>query len=78
MTLVTDPFFLDLSVWSGIIILLLIIALAVFMFFKRSFNTSGVLSWFIGILLLYNGISFLIAGIPLFIGTLLVVGGGKR
>lgn len=74
MSLQTDLFFLDLSVWSGIIILLLLVTLATFLFFKKSTSASGILSWFIGILLMYNGINWLIACIPLFIGTLLIVG----
>lgn len=75
---VADPFFLDLSVWSGIFILFCLIALAVFMFFRRSFTSTGLLCIFIGFLLLYNDINFLIAGISFFIGFLMIFGGGKK
>lgn len=76
-TLTTNPFLLDLSVWSGIIILLLIVTLATFLFFKRNMFASGVLCWFTGVLLMYNGINWLISGIPFFIGFLLIFGGPK-
>lgn len=74
---VADPFYLDLSVWSGIFIMACLVALSVFLFFRKSLSFSGVVCWFIGILLLYNDINFLIAGIPFFIGFLLIFGGTK-
>lgn len=77
-TLVTNPFYLDLSVWSGIFVLFLMVCLTVFLFFKRALGFAGVLCWFIGILLMYNGINFLIAGIPFFIGFMLIFGGKQR
>lgn len=75
--LTINPFYLDLSVWSGIFVMFSLISLAVFLFFKRMLWASGVLCWFIGILLMYNGINWLISMIPIFIGILLVFGGGK-
>lgn len=77
-TLVTNPFYLDLSVWSGIFVLACLIILAIFLFLRRSMSTSGVLCWFIGVLLMYNGINFLISGIAFFIGFMLIFGGVKR
>lgn len=75
---ITDLFLLDLSVWSGIIILLLLIGLTIFMYIKRSFGFAGVLCWYIGLLLMYNSVNWLIACIPIFIGILLVFAGGNK
>lgn len=73
-----NPFYLDLSVWSGIFILACLIALSTLLFFTRKLKFSGVLNIFIGFLLLYNDINFLIALIPFFIGFLMIFGGGSK
>lgn len=75
---VANPFYLDLSEDIGLFILTCLIALSTFLFYRRSYSASGLLSFFVGFLLLYNEINFLIALIPMFIGLLLVVGGVRR
>lgn len=70
-----NPFLLDLTANSGIFILAVLIGLAVFLFFRKALSSAGVLSFFIGFLLLYNEINFLIAGIAFFIGVMLIFGG---
>lgn len=72
MVLELNPFFLDLSVNSGLLILCLIIALAVFLFFKKAFKFAGILMLFTGLLLLFNGINFLIALIFFVIGIMVI------
>lgn len=74
----TDIFALSLASWDGIFIMFCLIALAVFLFFRRSFNMSGVVCFLIGFLLLNGDYSILIAGIPFFIGTLMIIGGIKK
>jgi uncharacterized membrane protein len=72
---VANPFLLDLTSDIGIFVLACIIGLASFFFYRKSFNFSGLLCWFVGMLLLYNEINFFIAGIAFFIGTMLIIGG---
>lgn len=60
-----NMFYLNLDVWKGIIILLLLIIFATFLFFKKSYKLSSLLILYIGILLLYNEVNFLIATITI-------------
>jgi len=77
-TLIVNPFLLDLFNWTGIFVMFMLSALSTFLFFRKSFFSSGILAWLIGLLLMYNGISWLIAGIPFFIGFMLIFGGFKK
>lgn len=69
-----NPFYLDLSVNAGVFILACMIGLAIYLFTKKSFVSSGALCMFLFFVLLWNEISFVIAGIPFIIGLMLLIG----
>lgn len=70
-----NPFYLDLTLNAGVFILACMIGLAIWLFYRKAFTASGALCMFMFFVLLYNDISFMIAGIPFIIGILMLVGG---
>ena len=69
---VFNPFHMDFTSPISIIIFLLILALAVFLFVKRVFLISGALLLFSGIMLLFNGLNFFISLIFFVFGIIVI------
>lgn len=67
----TNIFYLDFNSWLGIVILLLIIALSLFLFFTRNYGVSGLLLVFLGLMLVFNNVNVLIALIPFIFGVVI-------
>ena len=71
----TDLFYVDTTTQFGIFVVLVIIALATFLFFKRSFIFSALLCWLCGFIFYESGLGFILGTIPVFIGIMIIVGG---
>lgn len=78
-TLQLNPFLLNLSTDLGLYILTGLIGLAIFFFWRKMLVPSGLLVSFIGLLLLYNGVSWFISGIVIYLGVQIIfLSGGRR
>lgn len=67
----TNLFYLDLNTWLGLVLLLLIIGLALLLFFMKSYKISSLLLIFTGFLLIFNEINIIIALIPFIFGVVI-------
>jgi hypothetical protein len=72
MALNFNPFFLDVTTNFGVMIFVVLICLSVFLFFKRFFKVSGALLLFLGFLVLFNNINYLIAVLFFVFGVIVI------
>lgn len=70
-----NPFQLDLSTHIGIVVLLLLVGMAVLLFFLGARIGSGAIQIYIFFVLLYNGINFLISILFLVFGLITLFSG---
>lgn len=77
MVLDFNPFYFDFTTNFGVALFLVVVALSVFLFFKKAFKVSGILLVFLGLLLLFNNINFIFSLVFFIFGILVMFIGDK-